>query len=258
MTAPSVREALERRIADLMLANDKLSELDCDTSRDQARNQREIEWLNRIIDPDGDYPAEDHSLSETWQAEARGEFSTLATPPTPTPSGARERIARHNRVIALEFCKGSFQKRLGLTNERTLVYADVIAELIDQATDYALALLPAAAAIRAAAFEEAALTDVAAERKRQRDVEGWTAEHDDGHNKGELAAAAACYAVGRCILEGSLRITERGLTKNLWPWSSGWWKPKDRRRNLVRAAALIVAEIERIDRAAAVNAGGVK
>jgi hypothetical protein len=27
-----------------------------------------------------------------------------------------------------------------------------------------------------------------------------------------------------------------------------WWKPKDRRRDLVRAAALIIAEIERLDR----------
>lgn len=93
-----------------------------------------------------------------------------------------------------------------------------------------------------------ALTAIAAERQRQRDVEGWSSDHDDGHSKGELAAAAACYAVGRCIVEGSLRISERGLIKNLWPWSAKWWKPKDRRRNLVRAGALIVAEIERIDR----------
>lgn len=34
-----------------------------------------------------------------------------------------------------------------------------------------------------------------------------------------------------------------------WPWGSSWWKPKDPRRDLVRAGALILAEIERIDRA---------
>jgi hypothetical protein len=34
-----------------------------------------------------------------------------------------------------------------------------------------------------------------------------------------------------------------------WPWLSKWWKPKDRRRDLVRAAALVIAEIERLDRA---------
>ena len=31
-------------------------------------------------------------------------------------------------------------------------------------------------------------------------------------------------------------------------WSKDWWKPKDKRRDLIRAAALIVAEIERLDR----------
>lgn len=39
----------------------------------------------------------------------------------------------------------------------------------------------------------------------------------------------------------------------LWAWHSRWWKPKDRRCNLVRAGALIVAEIERLDRAAALG-----
>ena len=35
-----------------------------------------------------------------------------------------------------------------------------------------------------------------------------------------------------------------------WPhtWDASWWKPKDRRRDLVRAGALIIAEIERLDR----------
>jgi hypothetical protein len=36
-----------------------------------------------------------------------------------------------------------------------------------------------------------------------------------------------------------------------WPenWSATWWKPKDRRQDLVRAGALVISEIERIDRA---------
>lgn len=33
-----------------------------------------------------------------------------------------------------------------------------------------------------------------------------------------------------------------------WPWSREWWKPKNPRRDLVKAGALIVAEIERLDR----------
>jgi hypothetical protein len=35
----------------------------------------------------------------------------------------------------------------------------------------------------------------------------------------------------------------------IWPWDRKWWKPTDRRRDLVKAAALILAEIERLDRA---------
>lgn len=39
-----------------------------------------------------------------------------------------------------------------------------------------------------------AITDVLAERQRQKDVEGWTEEHDDQHKNHDLAHAAACYA----------------------------------------------------------------
>lgn len=96
-----------------------------------------------------------------------------------------------------------------------------------------------------------ALTDVIAERGRQMSGEGWTPEHDDQHTCGELAAAAACYAnpAPWGVNPASVKVPPRG-----WPWSARWWKPKDRRRNLVRAAALLVAEIERLDRAAATSA----
>ena len=81
------------------------------------------------------------------------------------------------------------------------------------------------------------LDEIAAERQRQKEKEGWTAEHDDAHYSGDLAKAAACYAVPV-------------LSIKWWPWGREWWKPKDQRRNLVRAGALIVAEIERLDRLA--------
>lgn len=88
--------------------------------------------------------------------------------------------------------------------------------------------------------------EIAAERKRQVEVEGWTPEHDDAHRSGEMACAAACYAL--CAGVGSNDLI--GLLGRYWPWSVEWWKPKGRRRDLIRAAALIVAEIERLDRAA--------
>ncbi len=51
---------------------------------------------------------------------------------------------------------------------------------------------------------------IAAERRRQVEAEGWTPEHDDQHTRGELARAAACYALAYDL--GS----EREL---LWPWA---------------------------------------
>ena len=99
--------------------------------------------------------------------------------------------------------------------------------------------------------EPDAITEIAAERDRQVTQEGWTPEHDDGHENGEMAAAAACYAIG-----SKIETTERGrnsvtrlVSRQIWPWGDEWWKPKTRRRNLIRAAALLVAEIERLNRA---------
>lgn len=83
--------------------------------------------------------------------------------------------------------------------------------------------------------------DVLAERQRQIEKEGWTPEHDDEHSNGELADAAACYA-------GTL--SSRWVTPPTgWPWGEKWWKPStDRRRMLIKAGALILAEIERLNR----------
>jgi hypothetical protein len=45
------------------------------------------------------------------------------------------------------------------------------------------------------------------------------------------------------------KTDEPGVPK-MWPWARQWWKPTGARRDLVKAAALLLAEIERIDRAA--------
>ncbi len=119
-----------------------------------------------------------------------------------------------------------------------------------------------------------AIVDVAKERQRQVEVEGWTAEHDDAHTQGQLARAASAYAylgslpdidpLGR--KDDRARWEQPGsyvryLIEQLFPswgtmfggWDWGWFKPTDRRRDLVKAAALIVAEIERLDRMAALT-----
>jgi hypothetical protein len=92
-----------------------------------------------------------------------------------------------------------------------------------------------------------AATDVLAERGRQIAEEGWTADHDDEHSNGSIAVAAACYATAEHMREiyGS-DIDIHGW----WPWAAQWWKPSpaNPRRELVKAGALILAEIERLDR----------
>lgn len=92
------------------------------------------------------------------------------------------------------------------------------------------------------------LTEIMRERVRQIEDEGWDEKHDDQHAEGELAAAAACYAAPFEIIGVERDPPARYF--EAWPWDLEWWKPKERRRDLVRAAALIVAEIERLDRKA--------
>ncbi|EFH4993625.1 ead/Ea22-like family protein [Escherichia coli] len=95
------------------------------------------------------------------------------------------------------------------------------------------------AELEARAFNPAIL-DVVAERQRQQSVEGWTPEHDNAYQNSELADAAACYAI---------HAHNQGFsTPAHWPWSPDWWKQSGARCDLVKAGALILAEIERIDR----------
>ena len=86
---------------------------------------------------------------------------------------------------------------------------------------------------------------IAEERKRQIEQLGWDAEHDAKHTHHELARAAACYATPGYIRK--LHITDNG-TPFGWPFSKDWWKPcpQDRKRELVKAGALIAAEIDRL------------
>lgn len=95
---------------------------------------------------------------------------------------------------------------------------------------------------------------IANERKRQIEREGWTPEHDDGHDDGELLRAAVIYLHhaspphyhGEAIL---LTYDPNGVPMG-WPWEPRWWKPKDRLRDLARAGALCLAERDRIERRA--------
>jgi hypothetical protein len=89
--------------------------------------------------------------------------------------------------------------------------------------------------------------EILAERRRQIEAEGFDHQHDDQTKPGDLLRAAFCY-----VNVSFQRIAwgHAGDAPSQWPWARQWWKPKDNRRDLIRAAALIVAEIERLDRAA--------
>lgn len=87
---------------------------------------------------------------------------------------------------------------------------------------------------------------IAEERHRQIYEKGWTAEHDDMHEvSGQLSKAALCYLV-------TSRDPKHAACLASWPWAAEWWKPSpDPIRNLVKAGALIAAEIDRLQRATA-------
>ena len=97
---------------------------------------------------------------------------------------------------------------------------------------------------------------IAEERERQIKQEGWSIGHDSlRHKEGELTEAALCYAtVGSAQLRGS-SVEEwpismfDGFNDSVvqWPWEKQWYKPSPHaERNLVKAGALIAAELDRI------------
>jgi hypothetical protein len=94
------------------------------------------------------------------------------------------------------------------------------------------------------------VAEIAAERRRQIDDEGWTPERDDIiHADGGLALAAMGYCQSASTgMADTSQFADHPPA--YWPWDPQWWKPTSRRRDLLKAAALIVAEIERLDRAA--------
>jgi len=91
-------------------------------------------------------------------------------------------------------------------------------------------------------YETTGIKAIAKERRRQIVENGWTPEHDDKHARGQLAAAAACYALF------SDAYPNPGQPPAYWPFEDRFWKPEAYRRDLEKAGAMIAAEIDRLDR----------
>jgi hypothetical protein len=85
---------------------------------------------------------------------------------------------------------------------------------------------------------ERSIALIRAERARQITVEGYTAEHDTEHDRGQLALAAAAYA-----LAASGRAPQGSVW---WPFHGGYKPGPEPLASLVKAAALIVAEMDRL------------
>lgn len=79
------------------------------------------------------------------------------------------------------------------------------------------------------------------ERQRQIEEEKWTPEHDDEHGQGELADAAAWYATAQ-------HSFSMFSLKEIW--DPKWFKKEkhDRKKQLIIAGALLIAELERLER----------
>lgn len=92
-----------------------------------------------------------------------------------------------------------------------------------------------------------AVMRLVAERKRQIAGEGWTPAHDDEHTAGQLADAAACYALAAANVSFSGAAAPASPPGH-WPFDDAWWKPDTAIRMLEKAGAMIVAELERLER----------
>lgn len=98
--------------------------------------------------------------------------------------------------------------------------------------------------------DSAGVRIIEAERIRQIYQEGYSPEHDRTHTKGELADAAATYALtedSRYKYVAHSPVMNRSIPST-WPFDPEYYKPTpdDRIRQLAKAGAFIAAEIDRL------------
>lgn len=114
----------------------------------------------------------------------------------------------------------------------------------------AINVVPVYAAPSAQGIDQAAgVRAIADERQRQVHAEGFSAENDADYKAGVLANAALAYlqVAAMDLAAGGRAHIATGAPPACWPWHRLWWKPRDARRDLVRAGALIAAQLDAID-----------
>jgi hypothetical protein len=157
---------------------------------------------------------------------------------------AAPKTDQHEDDIAVQFFATAMKAKIGEVRallEETHGFAST-SKRSQENINAALDLLDEIAAAPVGLTDAA--RDVLAERRRQVEAEGWTPEHDDQYTGCELARAAATYAT--CSHMEQLMLCGQPV----WPWHPDWWKRSSYRRDLEKAGALILAEIERLDRLA--------
>ena len=91
------------------------------------------------------------------------------------------------------------------------------------------------------------MTDVLTERGKH-SSHGFDDKHDDEHQRGEIAYAAIAYASEAVATQNGMAKWVAAFNRAIEPWPIAYARTP--RTNLVCAAALLIAEIDRIDRAA--------
>lgn len=102
---------------------------------------------------------------------------------------------------------------------------------------------------------------ISKERQRQVEKEGWTQQHDDFYHNGSmaLALASASYALDVASRESTWDESWKKIYKEyadkIFPFDREFFKPtpNDTIRQLVKAGALIAAEIDRLQRLEQLN-----
>lgn len=191
--------------------------------RTEAGERAADQKVERLLRQLGELAAENHQLRQRLEIDPRHPYDGIA--------------ARDETIKGLE----EELKRWKLSDEKAGEHIlHLQAEMADLRSELELLQI-----ILQDTHTTAAARDVLVERRRQIEAEGWTPERDDEYSDETMAAAAGCYALhayDHQQIDGA---------PAWWPWDDVFWKPTSPRRNLIKAGALIVAEIERLDRAGA-------
>lgn len=97
-------------------------------------------------------------------------------------------------------------------------------------------------------WEDTIYGKIAARRQKQI-TKGYDAAHDDQHTNGEIALGAAAYCQSAAKPKLYRKSCGAAFTFPMcWPWKPAEFSPKNSKDDLIDAAAMIVAEYERLER----------